>query len=153
LYQFKLNTFSIKYAFQTLSQNNYEKRRTALLCLSVLPSVPSQATIRLPLEILSCHFCLRISLRPVEIIRARINKIGNTQQCNIFVLPNISLVFCVLCYCLVCVFVTPCVLFYYVCVAVLHTLVAGLWARSQYPDDLATGHIGTGFSWFPYVYK
>jgi hypothetical protein len=30
---------------------------------------------------------------------------------------------------------------------------AGLLARSQYPEGLATGHLDTGFSWFPYVYK
>jgi hypothetical protein len=33
----------------------------------------------------------------------------------------------------------------------LRALVAGLLARSQYPEGLATGHLGTGFSWFPYV--
>jgi len=48
-------------------------------------------------------------------------------------------------------FFTSCVLFDYVCTAVLHTLVAGLLARSQCPEGPATGHIGTGFSWFPYV--
>jgi len=37
--------------------------------------------------------------------------------------------------------------------SVLHTLVAGLLARSQYPEGPATGHFGTGFSWFPCVYK
>ena len=41
---------------------------------------------------------------------------------------------------------------YYVCIAVL-TLVAGLLARSQYPEGPATGHLDTGFSWFPCVYK
>ena len=35
---------------------------------------------------------------------------------------------------IVCILVTSCVLFYYVCIAVLHTLVAGLLARSLYPE-------------------
>ena len=52
-----------------------------------------------------------------------------------------------------CNFVTSCILFYYVCTAVLHTLVAGLLARSQYPGGPATGHLGTGFSWFHRVQK
>jgi hypothetical protein len=29
--------------------------------------------------------------------------------------------------------------------------VAGLLASSQYPEGHATGHLGTGFSWFPWV--
>jgi hypothetical protein len=36
-----------------------------------------------------------------------------------------------------------------VCAAVLHNLFAGLLARSQYLEGPATGHLGTGFSWFP----
>jgi len=43
-------------------------------------------------------------------------------------------------------------LLYYVCIA-LFTLDAGLLARSQYPEGPATGHLDTGFSWFPCVYK
>jgi len=43
-------------------------------------------------------------------------------------------------------------LLYYVCIAVL-TLDAGLLARSQYPEGTATGHLDTGFSRFPCVYK
>jgi len=45
-----------------------------------------------------------------------------------------------------CIFVTSLVLFYYVCTAVLHTLIAGLLARHQYPDGPAKGQPGTGFS-------
>jgi hypothetical protein len=40
------------------------------------------------------------------------------------------------------------VLFYCVCSAVLHAVVAGLLASSQYPEGPATGHLDTGFSWF-----
>jgi hypothetical protein len=43
-------------------------------------------------------------------------------------------------------------LLYYVCIAVL-TLDAGLLARSQYSEGPATGHLYTGFSWFPCVCK
>ena len=54
---------------------------------------------------------------------------------------------------ILCVFVVPYVyLLYYLCIAVL-TLDAGLLARSQHPEGPATGHLDTGFSWFPCVYK
>ena len=43
-------------------------------------------------------------------------------------------------------------LLYYVCIAVFN-LDAGLMARSQYSEGPATGHLDTGFSWFPCVYK
>ena len=43
-------------------------------------------------------------------------------------------------------------LLYYVCIAVF-TLDAGLLARSQYSEGPATGHLDTGFTWFPFVYK
>jgi len=41
-------------------------------------------------------------------------------------------------------------LLYHVCIAVF-TLDAGLLARSQYSEDPPTGHLDTGFSWFPHV--
>jgi len=46
-------------------------------------------------------------------------------------------------------------LLYYVCVCALQffTIDAGLLARSQYLERPATGHLDTGFSWFPCVYK
>jgi hypothetical protein len=63
------------------------------------------------------------------------------------------------CLCLACIVFILCVfvvsyvyLFYYVCIAAL-TLDAGLLARSQYPEGPETGHLDTGFSWFPCVYK
>jgi len=41
-------------------------------------------------------------------------------------------------------------LLYYVCIGVFFfNLDAGLLARSQYPEGPATGHLDTGFSWFP----
>ena len=46
-----------------------------------------------------------------------------------------------------------CVLFYYVCIAVSHILVAGLVVRSRYSEGPTTSHLGKGFSWFPCVYK
>ena len=43
-------------------------------------------------------------------------------------------------------------LLYCVCIAVF-TLDAGLLARSQYWKGPATGHLDTGFTWFPCVHK
>ena len=43
-------------------------------------------------------------------------------------------------------------LLYYVCIAVF-TLDAGLLARNQYSEGPATGHVDTGFSCCPCVYK
>ena len=52
-----------------------------------------------------------------------------------------------------CVLLSSCVyLLYYVCIAVF-TLDAGMLARSQLSDGPATGHLDTGFSRFPCVYK
>jgi len=48
-----------------------------------------------------------------------------------------------------CVFLSSYVyLLYCVCIAVF-TLGAGMLARSQYSESPATGHLDTGFSWFP----
>ena len=55
---------------------------------------------------------------------------------------------CVYCFPICC---TMCELFY-VCVAGF-TVDAELLARSQYSEGPATGHLDTGFSWFPCVYK
>ena len=56
------------------------------------------------------------------------------------------------CSCLACIVVILCVFVYYMCIAVF-TLDGGLLARSQYSEGPATGHLDTGFSCFPCVYK
>ena len=82
----------------------------------------------------------------------------------IVVILCVFVVLCVYCCsCLVCIVVVLCVLLlvvlcvllssyvyllYYVCIAVF-TLDAGLLARSQYSEGPATGHLNSGFSWFP----
>jgi len=43
-------------------------------------------------------------------------------------------------------------LYVYICVAGF-TLDAEMLARGQYSEGPATGHLDTGFSWFPCVYK
>jgi hypothetical protein len=72
------------------------------------------------------------------------------------VLYSLGIVFlmCILvnCICLVCIVVILCV-FVIICVCCCCTLDARLLASSQYPEGPATGHLDTGFSWFPCVYK
>ena len=51
-----------------------------------------------------------------------------------------------------CVFVVLCGQFYFFFIF-FFTLDARLLARSQYSEGPATGHLDTGFSWFPCVYK
>ena len=72
----------------------------------------------------------------------------------------LSCLVCIVVSCLVCIVVdvlcefllSYVYLLYYVCTAVF-TLDAGLLARSQYSEGPATGHLDTGFSWFPFVSK
>ena len=68
----------------------------------------------------------------------------------------LSCVVCDCCWLAVCIVVVVlCVLLSYVYLLYffLFTLDAGLLARSQYSEGPATGHLDTGFSWFPCVYK
>jgi len=91
----------------------------------------------------------------------------------VFVIPYVYLLYLMCICCILCVFVyLMCICFtfmcicciyvyllysyvyllYYVCIGIL-TLDAGLLARRQYPEGPATGHLDTGFSLFPCVYK
>ena len=62
-------------------------------------------------------------------------------------MPHVSVLVDHHCVCIVvvilCVFVVVCVHCFF------FTLDAGLLARSQYSEGPATGHLDTGFSWFP----
>jgi len=70
-----------------------------------------------------------------------------------FLVCIVVVVLCVLLLVVLCVLLSFYVyLLYYVCTAVF-TLDAGLLARIQYSEGPATGHLDTGFSWFPCVYK
>jgi hypothetical protein len=60
---------------------------------------------------------------------------------------------CIVLFIILCLSLLPYVYCFTVCIAALHTLVAGLLARSQYPEGTATGHLDTGFSRFRCVYK
>ena len=65
----------------------------------------------------------------------------------------VVVVLCVLLLVVLCVLLSSYVyLLYYVCIAVF-ILDAGLLARSQYSEGPVTGHLDTGFSWFPCFYK
>jgi len=54
---------------------------------------------------------------------------------------------------ILCVLLSYAYLLYCVGIAFFFTLDAGLPARSQYSEGPVAGHLDTGFSWFPCVYK
>ena len=63
---------------------------------------------------------------------------------------------CIVASCIVCIVVVvlyKCCYLMCICCTLFFTLDAGLLARSQYSESPATGHLDTGFSWFPCVYK
>ena len=66
--------------------------------------------------------------------------------CIVVVVCIVIVVLCVCCY-LMCICYNMCSF------AFFFTLDAGLLARSQYSEGPANGHLDTGFSWFPCVYK
>ena len=62
-------------------------------------------------------------------------------------------VLCVLLLVVLCVLLSSYVYLLYYAYFAVFILDAGLLARSQYSEGPATGHLDTGFSWFPCVYK
>jgi len=83
------------------------------------------------------------------------------ERCRLLIdlIPNTVFVYCVVSSLVCIVVVVLCALLssyvyllYYVCIAVF-TLDVGLLAKIQYSEGPATGHLDTGFSWFPCVYK
>jgi hypothetical protein len=112
------------------------------------------------------HFVLFSSLRAVFFTWCFFPSLGVFFHLALFFLWAFLLTICLVCIvvilcvfvvsyvycCALYVFVVPYVYLYYACVGIL-TLDAGLLVRSQYPVGSATGHLDTGFSWFPCVYK
>ena len=71
--------------------------------------------------------------------------------CLVCIVASFKLCNC--CWLAVCIVVVILCVFVVLCVHCFITLDAGLLARSQYSEGPATGHLDTGFSWFPCVYK
>ena len=76
---------------------------------------------------------------------------------HIHKLLSFKLSLCNCCWLCVCIVVVACVCCYLMCtcctgcVYCCFTLDAGLLARTQYSEGPATGHLDTGFYWFPYA--
>ena len=78
------------------------------------------------------------------------------QICIVCLLLVLSCVVCDCCWLAVCVIVVVlymCCYLMCICCTFFFTLDAELLAISQYSEGPATGHLDTGFSWFPCVYK
>ena len=91
----------------------------------------------------------------IYMFRALLCSSSGGQNCIIQHLVSVVVVvvlYMCCCSCLVYVLSPYVYLLYHVCIAVF-TLDAGLLARSQYSESPATGHLHTGFSCFPCVYK
>ena len=76
------------------------------------------------------------------------------QICIVRFVASLSCVVCDCCWLAVCIVVVVLYMCYVVmciCCTFFFTLDAGLLSRSQYSEGPATGHLDTGFSWFPCV--
>ena len=80
-------------------------------------------------------------------------KILETIHSTFLPLVSFSLCAFLLTVFVLCVLSSHVYLFVILCVYCCFTLDAGPLANSQYPVSPVTGHLSTGFSWFPCVYK
>jgi hypothetical protein len=95
--------------------------------------------------VVSCLVCIVVSCI-VSIVVSCLVRIVVVILCVLLLV-----VLCVLLLVVLCVLL-PSYVYYTMCTAVF-SLDAGLLARSQYSEGPATGHLDTGFSPFPCVYK
>ena len=117
-------------------KNNYNKLNTVLSCLGVFTFCTCC--------ILICLVCIVASFKL------------SCVYCCWLAVCIVVVVLCVFVVVVLCVLLSSYVyLLYCVCIAVFSfcTLDAGLLTRSQYSEGPAPGHLDTGFSWFPCVYK
>ena len=97
------------------------------------------------------------NMRSVEFASCSCQRPSEKLVCVLQICENLSGLKAVLLRCmgLVCIVLLSCVFCCYImcilCVTALYTLDDGLLARGQYPEGPATGHLDTGFFWFPCV--
>jgi ABC-type molybdate transport system permease subunit len=82
------------------------------------------------------------------LLSLRVHSAGLAWWISLLRHTSSSFVYCVI---ILCVFLLPDVYGFTMCVLLSYMPVAGLLARSHYPEGPANGHLGTGFSWFPSV--
>ena len=96
--------------------------------------------------ILSCLVSMAVNC-PGCFCSCLVGTMASYEYLLFYMCTVVVLVLCVYCR----IFCTMCELLY-VCVAGF-TVDAELLARGQYSEGRTTGHLDTGFSWFPCVYK
>ena len=120
--------------------------RVSVVYRSILPDTSLCYTSSIQILIYSSSTAVPILIRNHCSWNTVTKRSTNQLEVVLCVLLLVNRVYC--CSCFVCV-VTLCV-FVVLCGHLLFfTLDAGLLARSQYSEGPATGHLDTGFSWFP----
>ena len=105
--------------------------------------------------VFSCLVCIVVVLLCVLLLCLMCIVVSCLVCIVVFLCVLLLCLVCIVVSCLVCIVVFLFVLlssYVYLLYYVL-LLDAGLLARSQYSEGPATGHLDTGFSWFPCFYK